>query len=237
MTASLVLISAACGLAAAWVFRHATDRTAVRIARKRVYARLLEFRLFADEPLLIFRAQLALVGENARLFTLLLPATLISGIPLAWIVLQLDAVYGYRPLTVGQAATVTAQLDSGIQSGDAHSSLETPPGILVETPPVRDFEDRQISWRIRAIRPASGLLKLTLRGHTIEKNLSAGDRTIFLSQRRTHSLFQYFLHPEEPRIQTPAVVWIAVDYPKTDAWIGWFLAISSASALVFGRYA
>jgi hypothetical protein len=237
MTASLVLISAVCGLAAAWVFRHATDRTAVRIVRKRVYARLLEFRLFADDPRLILRAQLALVAENARLVPLLLPAALISGIPLAWIVLQLDAVYGYRPLTVGQAATVTAQLDSGIESGDARSSLETPPGILVETPPVRDFEDRQISWRIRATRPACGLLKLTLRGHTIEKNISAEDGTVFLSHRRAHSLFQYLMHPEETRIQTPEVVWIAVDYPKTDAWIGWFLAVSAASALVFGRYA
>ena len=195
MTASLVLISAACGLAAAWVFRHATDRTAVRIARKRVYARLLEFRLFADDPLLIFRAQLALVAENARLFTLLLPATLISGIPLAWIVLQLDAVYGYRPLTVGQAATVTAQLDSGIQSGDAHSSLETPPGILVETPPVRDFEDRQISWRIRAIRPASGLLKLSRPWKGINRSSCLATRDLSLADCQFITCI-HFVHPK-----------------------------------------
>jgi hypothetical protein len=232
MPLSLVLISGACGFAIAWIFRRTTDRAAVQAARKRVYAHLLEFRLFADDPRLIFRAQLALIAENARLFRLLLPPLLISAVPLAWIVLQLAAVYGTRPLPVGQAAVVTAQMER-----DSPVSLDGPPAITVETPPVRDPTDQQISWRIRPTQAVRGMLRLTLSGNTIEKNVSAGDRTVFLTRRRVHSLFQFLLHPEESRIQTPGVAWVEVDYPKSESWIFWFLAISTASALTLGRYA
>ena len=36
---------------------------------------------------------------------------------------------------------------------------------------------------------------------------------------------------------TVGIAWVEVDYPKTESWIFWFLAISTASALVFNRYA
>jgi hypothetical protein len=232
MALSLVLISVACGLAVAWIYRGTADRDAVRLARKHVYAHLLEFRLFADDPQLVFRAQLALIAANARLLVLLLPPLLISAVPLAWIALQLDAVYGTRPLAVGQAAIVTAQMET-----DAIPSLQAPPGILVETPPVRELSDQQVSWRIRATEAVRGDLRLTWRGETIEKTVSAGDRTVFLLRRRVHPFLQFLLQPEESRVQTAGVEWVEVDYPKAESWILWFLAISTVSALVFDRYA
>ncbi len=36
---------------------------------------------------------------------------------------------------------------------------------------------------------------------------------------------------------TVGIAWVEVDYPKTESWIFWFVAISTASALVFNRYA
>jgi Type I phosphodiesterase / nucleotide pyrophosphatase len=115
--------------------------------------------------------------------------------------------------------------------------LDAPRGISVETPPVRDLSDRQISWRIRPTEVVRGSLRLTSWGNTIEKKVSAGDRTAFLLRRREHFLFQFLLHPEESPIRPPGVAWVEVDYPKMESWIFGFLAISTASALVFNRYA
>lgn len=234
-TASLVVISLVCGWGVAWIFRHTVNRDALNTTRKRIYAHLLEFRLFADEPRLIFHAQLQLIIENGRLMRLVLLPALISALPLAWIWLQLDAVYGYQPLPLGRPAIVTAQLDRAIEPEDVRSTFEAPPEISVETPPVRDFTDRQISWRIRPMRPVSGVLRLTLQTDAVEKKLSAGDRTIFLLPRRGRSLVSFLLHPEEPRLNSTSVEWIEVNYPKTESWILQFLAIATASALVFGR--
>jgi hypothetical protein len=79
--------------------------------------------------------------------------------------------------------------------GDDTLSLDAPRGISVETPPVRDFNDRQTNWRIRAIEPVRGSLRLTSRGYTIEKIVAAGDRTVFLVSGRVRSLFQFLLPP------------------------------------------
>jgi hypothetical protein len=54
---------------------------------------------------------------------------------------------------------------------------------------------------------------------------------------RMHSIYQFLLHPEEFRVRTAKITWVEVDYPKSDSWIFWFLALSTSSALVPGRYA
>jgi len=52
---SLIACGALCGAVMLWVFRRATDLAAVRAAGKRMLAHLTEFRLFFDEPRLIFK--------------------------------------------------------------------------------------------------------------------------------------------------------------------------------------
>ena len=86
--------SVAGGLLAAWVFQRAVDMAALRLTLRQIHARLLEFRLFFDEPRLIWRAQKALVGANLRVCALLLWPALILALPMAWLMMQLDAAYG-----------------------------------------------------------------------------------------------------------------------------------------------
>src|ERR1700730_16333571 len=107
---SLAAVSVASGLFALWIFRHTTDLAAVRSAIKRVHAHLLEFRLFYDEPRLIWRAQKSILRENLRFLLLMLRPVLILTLPMAWLLIQLEAVYGYAPLAVGEASVITAQM-------------------------------------------------------------------------------------------------------------------------------
>jgi hypothetical protein len=138
------------------------DRAAVRAAGKRLQADLLEMRLYSSEPALMWRAQKALVRDNVRWLALLLPPALILGLPLAWLFIQLDGIYGRSPLPVGGVAVVTVQLKRALEPADAAATLRAPPGIAVESPPVRVFARRQISWRIRALRPVRGKLRFVM---------------------------------------------------------------------------
>jgi hypothetical protein len=237
---SLAAVSVACGLFALWIFRHTTDLAAVRSTIKRVYAHLLEFRLFYDEPRLIWRAQKAIVRENLRFFLLILRPALILTLPMAWLLVQLDAVYAYGPLPLGQPSVITAQVSGQFTPEDVATTLRMPPGISVETPPVRSMADRQISWRIRPLRPARGSLRLGFRGATIDKSIAAGTRRIFLVRQRVRSLLQFLLHPEEARLPAGEIAWVEVDYPKTDVviagialpWIAWFALLSLSAVLI-----
>ena len=220
MSWSLAVVSLGCGLAIAWVFRRFTNRAAVRAAGKRLQARVLEMRLYSSEPALMWAAQKALLRDNLRWLALMWRPALILALPLAWLLVQLDSIYGRGPLPVGGAAMVTVQLEHALDLVDAAASLQAPPEIAVETPPVRIFAERQISWRIRALRPVRGNLRLVLRGHAIEKNIVAGER----------SLRGFLLQPGESRLPAGDVAWVEVDYPPSP-WLAWFLAISTAGAL------
>ena len=241
---SLAAVSVACGFVAIWVFARTTDRAAMRGAINRVYAHLLEFRLFYDEPRIIWRAQKAIVRENLRFLFLVARPVIILTVPMAWLLFQLELVYGYAPLAIGQASLVTAQLSSQLHAEQAAALLEAPPEIAVETEPVRSIADRQISWRIRPLRPVSGSLRLTFQGAALDKHVAAGMRPVFLVRKRVRSLFDFVLRPEEARLPDCGISWIEVDYPETDVniagialpWIAWFVILSSLSALVFARW-
>jgi hypothetical protein len=150
-----VIAGIASGLLTALVFRLTTDTAALRTTLREIEARFLEFRLFFEEPALIWRAQKALLWANGRALGILLPSLLILAAPMTWVILQLEKA----PLRVGEPTVVTVQL---AHDGD-EVTLEAPPEIDVETPPVHITEDRQIVWRIRLLRPITGHPKLTAR--------------------------------------------------------------------------
>ena len=148
-----VIAGIASGLLTALVFRLTTDTAALRITFREMQAHFLEFRLFFDEPRLIWRAQKALLWANSRVLGIALPCLLILALPMTWVILQLEK----GPLRVGEPTVVTVQL---AHAGD-DVTLEAPPEVDVEKPPVHITEDRQIAWRIRLLRPTSGRPALT----------------------------------------------------------------------------
>ncbi len=226
---SLVAISILFGCVTIWVFRHTTNLAAVRVTRNRIFAHLLEFRLYADEPALVWRAQIALIRENLRLLLLLLPPVLILGLPGFWLFTALETVYGVAPLRVGQPAVVTAQLVRPLSAKDDGWSLSAPASIAIESPPVRAAFDRQVSWRVRPLEPGLGTLQFALGSTQFTRTIAAGRRTSFLPRRSGGS---------------GEVAWLQVDYPHTGVsigglqlpWVAWFLLISSLSALACARW-
>ncbi len=179
---SLAAISIIWGFAAFLVFRRLTDPARLRTVRNRLYAHLLEIRLYSDEPALVWKAQRALLADNVRLLALMAPPALIMALPFALLYGPLDAVYGYGPLETGHSAMVTMQLTSAT---DSRYTLLTPPGIALETPPVRDFARNQISWRIRALAPVRGRLRFVLPGGgEVSRSIAVGERTLSFYRRR-----------------------------------------------------
>lgn len=232
----LLIISIFAGLLTAYVIQRTTSPAALRTVRNNIYAHLLEFRLFFDDPGLIWQAQLSLLRDNVRLLRLLLPPTLILAIPMTWLVMQLEAEYGLRPIRPGEAAVVTAQLSRPIDASDRFD-LRGVAGITVESPPIRSLEDRQVSWRIRPARDIQGSLRLVVNGHGVGKSVASGGSNKILSPRRSRSLAAFLLHPEEPRLPDGGLAWVEVAYPEAGAgWIVWFLAISAVAALSSRRF-
>jgi hypothetical protein len=155
------------GVLTTLVIRWTTRPGALAVARNRIYGHLLEFRLFFDEPRLIWRAQVQLIRDNLRVFRLLLPAILILALPMSWIVVELDTRYGARPLRPGEVALVTVQCKSPIVASDRFE-LSTSDVVWQDSPPVRVFSENRVVWRIRAKSLATPAVHVTCNGKIVE---------------------------------------------------------------------
>lgn len=177
-------------------------------------------QVYFDEPRVVWRAQRAVFADNVRLIRSIALPVAILALPMAWLVLQLDANCGHLPLSVGEPALVVAQLKRG---SDTAALLQAPEGIAIETPAVHSDADGQIAWRIRPARTVTGKLTLTLDGRHIQEPVVAGDRASFRSAPLPKWLFT-----------GGNVRWVEVRYPPARGvqryWLVWFLAISTAAA-------
>ena len=126
---------------------------------------------------------------------------------------------------------------------DSVPALQALQGIVVESPGIRMDSARQVSWRIRAIRPVAGVLRFVAPAQAIEKVILAGLGPRYFSERRVGSALDLVWYPAEARLLPGDVDWIEVRYPAASVhalgldlhWLIWLLALSMASALLLKR--
>ena len=146
MTFLLALVSVLYGALAALVFRRLTDPRRIRQIINQILARIMEFRLFIDEPSLVWKAQLgALKGNLALLRQFAIPCLIMAAL-FALLYGPMNRRFGHAPLAVNEPTVVTAHTDTVPQ-------IE---GIVIETPGVRIPRTGEVSWRVRAVRPIIG---------------------------------------------------------------------------------
>ncbi len=241
----LFLIASSVGVVLLWIFSKTSDQRKLRRTKKRLQARLLELRLYGDEPRIVLRAQKQLLKENLRYFAIMLgPARVVMPVMITLLII-LEGFFGMRPIAPGEDVTLTLQMATPVTAKTPAPELEAPEGIVVETPAVRDIDDNQVSWRIRAERPVSGDLRIVTPQGVLTKKILAGSGIHFLTSRRVDSVFSWLLHPGEALLGGGEVKWIEVAYPSAEIsflgwkahWLVWFLIISMGVAFVLkGRF-
>lgn len=238
-TWTLTAIALVFGIATLWTFGRFSNQEQVALAKRKVWASLYAFRLFADEPALIFRAQKQLLLWNARYLGLMLRPTAVLIVPTTLLMFSLDAMYGHRALTPGESTLVTAQFTDGT---DVHSLSPTLEGarIAVETPAVRIASQCQVSWRVRAMGPAAGSVILRIAGASYSKAVEAGSASGLVAERRVASIFDWVQYPGESRLPAGVLQWIGVSYPPAAVqffgigvhWLLWFICVSLFAMLL-----
>lgn len=239
----LAAISVLLGIGMLLVFRRLSRQDAIRKAKGRLQAHLYEMRLFTDEPALIWRAQRGLVAANVRYLGLMLLPALAITLPMLPVFAALECFYGHAPLAPGGETVVTVQMKT---AGTAVPVLRAPAGIAVETPGVRVDGGRQISWRIRALRPVRGALEFVFPDRTVTKSVAvarAAGLPMRIAERRVSSLAGLVWYPGESRLPPGRIDWIELRYPGATLralgldlnWLVWLLIFSMLTALALKR--
>ena len=135
----LILCAAIYGALAVWLFRRTTNPPQLRLTVNRILAHIIEFRLFIDEPSLIWQAQKAALRENLSLLRQIAIPCLIMAIPLV----PISRHFGHVPPQPGDTAIMTANTDN----------VPCFPGLLIETPAVHVHRTGEVFWRVRLVKP------------------------------------------------------------------------------------
>jgi hypothetical protein len=233
---SLTALGILTGIAILPVFARFSNTEGIALAKRKIRAALYEFRLFGDEPRLVFRAQGRLLLWNARYLGLMLKPAAVVILPIIVLTMLMDTVYGHRSLHVGEDTLVTARVANNVDLNKISPTLRGN-NIAVETPSVRMPDQHQVVWGVRATDPGTGRLSITLPGvdDPAHKNVAVGPGVRILSDRRVNSLWDWLIDPGETLLpRNSAFRWIGIQYPDAQVnffgfgipWIVWFILVS-----------
>lgn len=187
------------GILALSAYALVSNQAVIKRTKNRLLARVLEIRLFQDDPLAVIGSFFRVVGGTVLyMVASLKPLIVMLPIVILWIT-QLAGYFEWRPLKKGETATVVAKMEKGTDISAGTPTLTLPAGLKVDTEALRSFKDNELVWRVRAESDAAGAMKITTGNATAEKEIVAG----------TGRLAQ--VSPE--RLKATAGFWDKVYYP------------------------
>jgi len=196
-TWTLTAIAIAAGVAMLWAFARCSDQARIEVAKRKLRAHLLAFRLFSDEPRLIFRSQKQLLIWNARYLALMLRPTLVMMLPLVVLLWHLDAVYGHRRSHRAKRRSLRRRWTLALICLRFSNARRPRRRGRDHAAGLQDA--RQFLWRVRVVEPASSAnsraVVMQLDGASVEKIVQSGAGLDYLSERRVGSWFTWLRYP------------------------------------------
>jgi uncharacterized membrane protein (DUF106 family) len=230
----LVVVSLLTAVGMLIVFKATSDQSGITDVKRRIHAGLFEIRLFNDDLRAILRAQLEILRHNMTYLRFSLVPMLWMIIPLVLVIAQLQFHYGYSGLEPGESTLVKVRLKDGWNrnpaiAGGGYSpkpavTLETSPGLRVETPPVWIPSLQEVAWRIAAEDRGEHELRVRVGEETYTKSAQVSGAVIRRSPERLEpGLLNQILYPaEDPLPASGPIESITLSYPGGDIGIfGW----------------
>ncbi len=222
------------------VYRFVSNQKAIQREKKRIQGHFLGIYLFQNSAREIFRSLLRLLLAIVRYLGWSLPPLLIVIVPVLLACVQLDLRYGRRGLEPGERANVGVRWPDHSEI-DRNAALQSPPGLTVETPPLKiGWSIRETEWRVRVEQ--AGIYELTLAAGDVSagKELVAqsGIRRIYPETGEPRWL-SYLLFPGDAYLPVNAPFSrIFIDYPaRRINVLGWQLhwaVVYFVLAVLFG---
>ena len=204
------------------VYRFTSNQKAIRRAKDRMQAHVLAVRLFQDQLGVVLRAYGRILGATLGYLRLSLVPLLVMFVPLALLLVQLDARFAYRPAQAGEPLLLRVKVaQAGMVDG---VSLGLPDGVAVTAPLLRDIVEKEVIARLEPRVPGVWTIEVNLAGGRYSKQMIVGDRLENISTMRVGpGIVEQLLHPvEDPLPAAAPVLGIALDYPERRITLGRF---------------
>jgi hypothetical protein len=244
-TLELAWLSLLTGLGMAWAFKATSNQKAIKTAKDRIKAPILEMRLYQDDPILIFQGLGGALKGNFRYLGNILVPFMVIVIPMMIVFMQMDQRYSKAPLIPGSTTLLSVQLKEGFDPFTNEIALELDDALKIEGNPVRDAVTREMDWQIKVDR--GGTHKVTLSvdvSSYVVPIVAEKSYRMIPFDRSDGAILEPLLHPALPPFPGDSPFErVRVEYPAKDHWLfGWhthwivlffFWSLVSAASLKF----
>ena len=244
----LLAISLAAGVLLALLYGKLSNQRALKKVKRSISAGIFESVLFRHDLKTSLKAQAAMLWGGVKYFSLAIPPILVLIIPSVVVLAQLNLRYGARALQSGEVAVVTLRMKN--EDALFEAEVTAPQGVDI-TPPLRDLDHLEVSWRIdnrRSITmasPSTSWLAISVAGASASQPLYLKSQPALLpTQLHTNPWWQ-FLYPggSVPETLRAYVSSISITYPEQvmslsgvhTNWLVLFALVSIVAGFVASR--
>jgi hypothetical protein len=239
---ALSAISLLTGVALIFIFKAVSNQRRIKETRDQFKARILEMRIYQDNIVLIHKALFRALATNFTYLRVSLVPILVLVAFVFVIFVQLDERYGRRSLKTSDRALFTVSLKDGLDPMTTPFALDPGDGLALDSPPVRSSVLGQIYWRIKATKPGTHPLGVTVYDKTYQFPVRAEVSNAPIGHvRGSGSILNPLIYPSLPRIPADSPLEsVELHYPGTDySLFGWrthwlvvFIVFSFVGALI-----
>ena len=227
----VVVLAVPAAMLALWIYKVSSNQAAIRNAKNKIVAHLLELRLFRDDLRVLLGAEgrvFANIGRylahSLRPMALMLPFFLLM-------LIQIESRFAYRGLTPDEQAIVTVSVVSDRPVSRLPVGLETDAGLRIATPALRVDSANEIYWRVRPVEAGVHTLNLKVDGERAQRIVKADAAEGAMTTTYRAGDVRTLLYPLETALPSDGpIASMSIDYPRARGeWAG----LSSISWLFF----
>lgn len=214
------------------IYKLVSRQEAIRDAKDKILAHLLELRLFRDDLRVLLGAEGRVFLNIGRyLGHSLLPMAVMLPVFLLMLI-QIESRFAFRGLAPDEQALVTVGVVSDGPVSHLPVRLDAGDGLRVATPALRADASSEIYWRIRAVTAGVHDLKLHVGGEQANRIVRADAAGGAMTMAYRASDVRTLLYPRDAALPSNGpVATLAIDYPRAR---GEFAGLSSTSWIFFG---
>jgi hypothetical protein len=238
---AMLIVSLMTGVLMLVIFRWTSNQSGIRRTKDKIKAHLLEIRLFKDSLGQSLKAQGRVLEANVRYASYALRPMLVMFIPVLLILFQLNLRFGVRALRPGESVILKIRLAEAAKPEEVDVRLQVPSGVVLETPPVRIAESREMDWRLSGTSPGRHplIVKAGPKEFTVPLVVGGNPLAEVPAIIPGRSLLDQLSHPGTPPVPKGLpVASVEIGYPSQDLRllglnVHWLVAFFGLS-LVFG---
>jgi uncharacterized membrane protein (DUF106 family) len=239
----VVVLSVVVGLAMVLLFGYTSDQKAIARAKDELKAHLLAVRLYRDQLDVVMGSYGKVLRGTGRYLKLAFKPLLYVIIPITILIVQLDRTLGFRAIQPNTPFLLTVRTSSADAMNNI--SIELPPEITRDAPPVHIPAENEVVWRLLASQPRSYEVNIIANSQTAEKTVRVSSQLTRVSSIRLRDHFweRMFLSGEPALAANGPIESIRVDYPARSIplgiagyemnWIWLFFILSMIAGFIF----